>query len=488
MRKKTKNYMQSLSMFGMLLSFIGVTILSMIYMAKDNNFDNAIFQYFNISNRLYSRLIYLNIKKDSLVNGMNLCSILFILCNYAFSQCNFPLKGTSLHKKIRVFLGLFWIVQLLVYSTFFIRFLYFGRAGFLPDPAIFRFCYKVFHSITVWINLVTLLYSAACLILTARKKEPIRELRRIKWLLVVIDICICGLYFYMFFSLPDCFLWLSRSMNYTAYLSLKMPPYIGLMRILPFLVVLLIVFLWFNFHRYNKDIQKMEDDDYVFSSILSSSEISTRAFSHYVKNELLGILSEAELMLQEGNPDTERLEHIRQSCMEVYERLDTLQKNSNRILLNQSRNNILEMIDGALTQCREMLEKHHVEVIYKADAREVFVFCDRHYMQEIFHNLIINAVEAMAALPKDRPRLLTILTFLYENEIQIQFQDSGPGISPAIEDNLFEPFSSTKPTKYNWGIGLSFVKRIVKSHDGKIEAKNAPIGGAIFTLHFPILK
>ena len=55
-------------------------------------------------------------------------------------------------------------------------------------------------------------------------------------------------------------------------------------------------------------------------------------------------------------------------------------------------------------------------------------------------------------------------------------------------DNLFEPFISTKSTKHNWGIGLSFVKRIIQSHNGKIEAENSTDGGAVFSVYLPIVE
>lgn len=488
MEKRSANTVQTLLMSGMLLSFIGVSILSMIYMAKDNNFDNIIFQYFSISPSMYAKLIYLDIDKGPLINGMNACSILFVLCNYAFSQSNFPAKNKPLHRRIRIFLVLFWILQLVAYSTWFQMFLYFDQSVVLSDAANFRLFYDLLHCCTIGLNFLTLLYSAFCLIVTARKKEPIRELRRIKWLLVVIDIFICGLYFYMFFSLPGAFLWMSRSVGYIAYTSLQMAPYIGIMRLIPVTVILLILFLWLNFHRYNKDMQKMRNEDFVFSSIVSSSEISTRAFSHYVKNELLGILSETELLIQESPCPSERLERIRNSCVEVYERLDTLQRNSNRLVLNQSRNNILSIIRDTLDAYKDIFEKNRMEVSCTTEAEEIYVFCDRHYIQEVLNNLINNAIEVLAPLPEDHPRKLDIHVRLFENEVQIRLHDSGPGIPPSIKDKLFEPFSSTKPTKYNWGIGLSFAKRIVKSHNGTIEAANSPAGGAVFTVYFPLIK
>lgn len=488
METRVQKPIQTILMVGMLLSFLGVTFLSMIYMAKDNNFDNTIFHYFSISKAMYSKLMYLDIRKDTLINGMNLCSILFVLCNYAFSQHNFPQRGKRPHTVIRVLLMLFLVLQLLVYSTWFQYFVYFGHAGFVPDAATYRSAYSLFHHITIAFNLVILVYSAGCLLVTATKREPIRTLRNIKWLVFVLDVCICVLYFYMFFSLPDSFLWMSRSVGYIAYTSLKMAPYFVIMRVIPFSVVILIIMLWANFHWYNKDVQRMKDDDYVFSSIVASSEISTRALSHYIKNELLGIQTETEIMLQAGAYSPEGLEHIRASCMQVYERLDALQRNSNRLVVNQSRNNIVDILEKTLTHYKEIFLQRRVTLTMTTDAPEIYVFCDQQCMQEVFSNLINNALEAMDSMPTDRPRELDVQVRLFEAEVQIQFKDSGPGISLSIQDKLFQPFSSTKPTKHNWGIGLSFARRIVKSHNGRIEAENIPGGGARFIIQLPTIK
>ena len=183
----------------------------------------------------------------------------------------------------------------------------------------------------------------------------------------------------------------------------------------------------------------------------------------------------------------EGLETIRNSCLEVYERLDLLQQNANRIVLNQSLNNILTILADTLKKNKELFAENKINLIDTAENKEVKVFCDGHYMEEVFQNLILNAVDAM----KDQlvgERTITVTTTLYDRQIKIEFKDSGPGISPSVMDNLFEPFISTKSTKHNWGIGLSFVKRIIQSHNGKIEVENSADGGAVFSVYLPIVE
>lgn len=469
--------------FGMLFSFICVTLFSMIYMAKDNFFNNTIFQYFNISKDLFGKLIYIDISKTILASGMNISSLLFLIFNYALSQIDWPRQ----QRRLRIGLMFFWLAQFFLYSPFFVRFFYYGGFGFLPNPAAFRNGYRIFHVITVIGNFLTLLMSFVYMVRNAVRKEPIRELRLMKWSLTTINTGICVLYFYMYFSLPDSFLWISRSIDYTAYKSLDMPPYIRFMRMIPYLVILFLLFLLLSSYRYDRAARKLREKDYVFSTIAASSEISIRVFSHYIKNEMLGILSEAEWVMKAPKEHQEGLETIRNSCLEVYERLDMLQQNANRIVLNQSLNNILLILEDTLKKNKELFAVNQINLIDAVGNKEVKVFCDAHYMEEVFQNLILNAVDAM----KDQlagERIITVTTTLYDRQIKIELKDTGPGISPSVMDNLFEPFISTKSTKHNWGIGLSFVKRIIQSHNGKIEVENSADGGAVFSVYLPIVE
>ena len=82
MKEKTNVREALVPLLILFASFIGVTLCSMIFMAKDNNYDNMINQYFNISKELYGKLIYLHISKGALVNGMNLCSLAFLFGNF----------------------------------------------------------------------------------------------------------------------------------------------------------------------------------------------------------------------------------------------------------------------------------------------------------------------------------------------------------------------------------------------------------------------
>ncbi len=89
---------------------------------------------------------------------------------------------------------------------------------------------------------------------------------------------------------------------------------------------------------------------------------------------------------------------------------------------------------------------------------------DFHKLQQIFFNLIINAIQALDGV--DGERIISITTKQNGNNVRILFSDNGPGIDSFNLGKLFVPFQTTK--KNGTGLGLSIVHSLVKEHDGEI--------------------
>jgi signal transduction histidine kinase len=100
-------------------------------------------------------------------------------------------------------------------------------------------------------------------------------------------------------------------------------------------------------------------------------------------------------------------------------------------------------------------------------------------LSRVFYNVIFNAVEAMPAGGVIRLRFSE-----NEHEMVIEIEDTGPGISREIADRLFEPFATFGKSR-GTGLGLSISQRIVEEHRGRISARNAASGGAIFSIILP---
>ncbi len=109
------------------------------------------------------------------------------------------------------------------------------------------------------------------------------------------------------------------------------------------------------------------------------------------------------------------------------------------------------------------------------------VMADRVQVQQVLLNLIRNAMEAMDEAPR---RNLTITAEAWEGAVMLSVADSGAGISPAIQEQLFQPFVTTKQD--GMGIGLSVCRTIVEAHGGRLWAEPNPDGGSIFRFTLPV--
>lgn len=103
---------------------------------------------------------------------------------------------------------------------------------------------------------------------------------------------------------------------------------------------------------------------------------------------------------------------------------------------------------------------------------------DRDQITQVLVNLLTNAYQAMPSGGS-----LSVAGANVNGHTEIVLQDTGDGISPEVEDRVFEPFVSTKAT--GTGLGLAIVKRIVESHEGTVDVESAPGVGTRVVLRIP---
>jgi signal transduction histidine kinase len=109
---------------------------------------------------------------------------------------------------------------------------------------------------------------------------------------------------------------------------------------------------------------------------------------------------------------------------------------------------------------------------------------DRVQLQQALLNLIVNAIEAMAAV-KERPRRLAIRSARQEEHsgVIVTVQDSGLGLDPNKRNRVFDAFFTTKPQ--GLGMGLSICRTIISTHGGRISARSNADHGATFEFTLP---
>ena len=107
-------------------------------------------------------------------------------------------------------------------------------------------------------------------------------------------------------------------------------------------------------------------------------------------------------------------------------------------------------------------------------------------LNQVFLNIINNALNAIKMKPVQGEESLTITTRLEENKmVSISIRDSGIGMTEKVKEKIFEPFFTTKDVGEGTGLGLSIVFSIIEKHHGKIVVESEPGKGAEFIIYLP---
>ena len=106
---------------------------------------------------------------------------------------------------------------------------------------------------------------------------------------------------------------------------------------------------------------------------------------------------------------------------------------------------------------------------------------DPHQLQQVFLNMVNNAVDAILERSTDGD--VWVRTGTNADRIFIEITDSGPGVQDS--SRVFDPFYTTKPVGKGTGLGLSICYGIITEHGGTIRVRNVPTRGASFTIELP---
>lgn len=135
------------------------------------------------------------------------------------------------------------------------------------------------------------------------------------------------------------------------------------------------------------------------------------------------------------------------------------------------------VIDGALLLVGDRIRSQAAHIERIGDTNTVNVIADRVRLEQIFVNLVQNALDAMSQ--SENPQIL-IETETDDDRVIITIADNGPGIDIEILDNLFTPFITGKPD--GLGLGLGIARDIARDFGGELKLGTSSLGGAAFIL------
>ncbi|MDX1373967.1 MAG: ATP-binding protein [Burkholderiales bacterium] len=203
----------------------------------------------------------------------------------------------------------------------------------------------------------------------------------------------------------------------------------------------------------------------------------TANIAHEIRNPLSAISHAAELLAEEKRgPDRVRLSRIINDNAHRLERLvaDVLQLNrrdriaTDRIHLNAW---LVEFLEEYVAN-----ESIPPERFVLQSARECWVNFDREHLRQVLWNLLRNAVRYSPPVP----RSVRIVLGGYANQVELSVIDAGPGVSPADQGNLFEPFFTTDSK--GTGLGLYLARELCAANGASLEYVDERAGA-----HFRIL-
>jgi PAS domain S-box-containing protein len=212
----------------------------------------------------------------------------------------------------------------------------------------------------------------------------------------------------------------------------------------------------------------------------------TASFAHEVRNPINNIFTGLQLLainLPPDDPNQKNIARLEEDC----ERLTSLVKSSlifvRPMEYKPESINLGQLIPNLLERWRSRLVKLNIKYQVQADQSVPPIEGDYRALEQVFTNLINNAIEAMESTGG-----MLSLKIRHANEgdeqphIEVSISDTGPGIPVELREKIFEPFFTTK--QHGTGLGLAIVKRIVTAHKGSIYV-NSILGGTNFVVQFP---
>jgi signal transduction histidine kinase len=148
--------------------------------------------------------------------------------------------------------------------------------------------------------------------------------------------------------------------------------------------------------------------------------------------------------------------------------------------------NVKEVILQTLEVLKWSEKLKSTKIIYKI-RKDCFVYGSSVKLEEVFMNLILNAVEAMDGTADKNILKIEVQQTKGKNFVEIHFIDNGPGLSAEVKNSLFEPFVSTKENT-GVGLGLYITYKLVNIHHGEIIYNENHKEGAHFIIKLPVSR
>jgi len=220
------------------------------------------------------------------------------------------------------------------------------------------------------------------------------------------------------------------------------------------------------------------------------TSVVASAVAHEVNQPLSEILMKSQLALEQGKAAPEFsaevrsiLEGIVGDAQRVEKTIEKMRALLRNVPIQKIPLDLRDVVDSSLLYLRRNLKEAGIGLEVLMPARPVTIPGDASQLQLAVSNLLRNAVEAIEESDA-KVRRIKVQLGVNGASAELRVADSGPGLDPAIRDQIFSPLTSTR-TKGS-GLGLYLVKTTVLNHDGEVRVKSSAWGGAEVWVRIPL--
>jgi signal transduction histidine kinase len=223
---------------------------------------------------------------------------------------------------------------------------------------------------------------------------------------------------------------------------------------------------------------------------LTAMEALSASIAHEINQPLASIITNADAGLRwlvRPEPRIDRVHASLQAIVSDGHRANKVVLGIRTMFMKGAQERVPVDLAGIISDVTLSLasdaERAGISVEAELDRRMPAVIGNPVQLRQVVWNLVENSLDAMKTI-SDRQRELRIRARLTaDGEVEVAVQDTGAGIEPGLEEQIFEPFFSRKPG--GMGMGLMFCRAVVEAHGGRIWASHNHPRGAVFYFSLP---
>ncbi len=210
---------------------------------------------------------------------------------------------------------------------------------------------------------------------------------------------------------------------------------------------------------------------------LANLGLVSASVAHEIKNGLVAIGTFMELLLPKGD-DKEMTDLVRKELARINSLVTQMLRYSAPKPTEFTAVGAHELLDHSLRLLEHQMSGRLITLKRDFRATPDKIHADESQLQQVFMNILLNAVEAVGSNGE-----VSVGTENAGAHLMIFIRDTGMGITKENLARLFEPFFTTK--KNGTGLGLAICQRVVEEHRGRIEIHSEPGNGSAFIITLP---